>query len=142
MRGRNTRADRPKQPAGDADVNGGECFDDEDAAATRAQRDLHERVRVLSVREREELARRGTLPERIAVEQAFGTLLREMLLHNPQLTVVEVARIAKNGTLSNHLSAHVFWQRKHVLPRRSSRGGDEAPQTVAPSAAAFSIRLR
>jgi hypothetical protein len=59
-----------------------------------------ERVRQLSLRERDQVARRGPLSERVALERVFGSLVWEALLENPQLTVPEVARIAKNGTLS------------------------------------------
>jgi len=59
-----------------------------------------ERVRQLSLRERDQVARRGPLAERVALERVFGSLVWEALLENPQLTVPEVARIARNGTLS------------------------------------------
>jgi hypothetical protein len=66
-------------------------------------RNVHERVRQLSVREREQMARQGSLPERVALERAFGASLWEALLQNPQLTPPEVARICKNGGLPTPL---------------------------------------
>jgi hypothetical protein len=67
--------------------------------ASRAPRNVHERVRQLSLREREAVGRSGTLAERVALERAFGGSVWEALLQNPQLTAPEVARIAKNGAL-------------------------------------------
>ncbi len=68
-----------------------------------AARNVHERVRALSLRERETMARQGTLTERVALERAFGSSVWEGLLQNPQLTPSEVARIAKNGALPRPL---------------------------------------
>lgn len=65
----------------------------------RLPRNVHERVRQLSLREREAISRSGTLVERVALERAFGGSVWEGLLQNPQLTAPEVARIAKNGSL-------------------------------------------
>lgn len=64
---------------------------------------VHERIRSLSAREREAMARRGSLPERVALERAYAGAVWEGLLQNPQLTPPEVARIAKNGTLPRPL---------------------------------------
>ncbi len=64
---------------------------------------VHERVRGLTARERDDVARRGTMPERVALERAYGGAVWEGLLQNPGLTVVEVAKIARNGTLPRPL---------------------------------------
>lgn len=66
-------------------------------------KNLHERIRALNNQQREDVARRGSLPERIALERAFGASVWEGLLQNPQLSVAEVARIAKNGTIPKPL---------------------------------------
>lgn len=71
----------------------------EEASQARLARNVHERVRHLSLREREALCRSGTLVERVALERAFGGSVWEALLQNPQLTAPEVARMAKNGTV-------------------------------------------
>ncbi len=75
------------------------------SGASRAPRpkNVHERVRALSLREREAVARQGTLPERIALERCYGASVWEPLLQNPQLTPPEVIRIAKNGNLPKPL---------------------------------------
>jgi hypothetical protein len=63
-------------------------------------KNLYERIRCFSAREREVCARSGALTERVALERCYGSAVWEGLLHNPQLTAPEVARIAKNGTVS------------------------------------------
>jgi hypothetical protein len=74
-----------------------------DGADPPPARNVHERIRQLSPREREQVARQGTLPERVALERAFGASVWEFLLQNPQLSPVEVARICKNGGLPTPL---------------------------------------
>ena len=69
----------------------------------RQHRNLHERVRGLNAIGREKMARSGTLPERVALERQFGGSVWEGLLQNPQLTLPEVVRIAKNGGLPKPL---------------------------------------
>ena len=64
---------------------------------------MHERVRGLSIREREQMARQGALTERVALERCYGNAVWDGLLQNPQLTPSEVARISKNGTLNRPL---------------------------------------
>lgn len=60
-------------------------------------KNVQERVRKLSIREREAMARGGTLTERVALERAYGAVVWDGLLANAALTGPEVARIAKNG---------------------------------------------
>lgn len=60
-------------------------------------KNVQERVRRLNVREREAIARGGTLTERVALERAYGAAVWDGLLSNAALTGPEVARIAKNG---------------------------------------------
>jgi hypothetical protein len=61
------------------------------------------RIRQLSLHEREKVARKGQLTERVALERVFGGSVWEGLLQNPSLTVPEVAQIAKKGTLPQAL---------------------------------------
>jgi Tfp pilus assembly protein PilZ len=72
-------------------------------SAAPRPRNVHERVRALSFREREAMARQGTLSERVALERCYGASVWEALLQNPQLTPPEVIRIAKNGNLPRPL---------------------------------------
>ncbi len=60
-------------------------------------KNVQERVRRLNLREREAMARGGTLTERVALERAYGAAVWDGLLSNAALTGPEVARIAKNG---------------------------------------------
>jgi len=71
----------------------------------RRPRNLHERVRRLNSRDREAMARQGTLPERVALERCYGSAVWEALLHNQNLTPPEVSRIARNGTLPRPIVA-------------------------------------
>jgi hypothetical protein len=75
----------------------------EETHSPGAPRNLHERVRALSLAERITVARQGSLPERVVLERTFGASVWEGLLLNPQITPPEVAKIAKNGTLPRPL---------------------------------------
>jgi hypothetical protein len=68
-----------------------------------AAQNLYERVRRLTVREREAMARHGALHERVALERVWGGAAWETLLQNPQLTASELAQIAKNASLPTSL---------------------------------------
>ena len=82
---------------------------------------VNQRVRALGAREREKLARKGTLSERTALERAFGAPLWEFLLANPHVTSPEVARIAKNGTVTQPILriivANTVWVTKSEVRR-------------------------
>jgi hypothetical protein len=77
------------------------------------ERNLHDRVRNLSLAERDALARSGNLPERVALERRYGGSIWEGLLQNPMLTTREVSRMAKSGnlptTLLNLIVANAGW---------------------------------
>ena len=77
--------------------------DASDADREPIPRNIHERIRRLSSTEREKLARRGQLTERVALERAYGSTVWEGLLLNPSLTAPEVAQIAKKGTITQSL---------------------------------------
>jgi hypothetical protein len=57
----------------------------------------------LNVTEQLKIARKGELADRIAVERLYGKTVWEGLLHNPRLTIPEVARIARKGTVPKPL---------------------------------------
>jgi hypothetical protein len=73
----------------------------------------HDRIRLLSPVDQQKLAASGTLPERIALERAFGPNVWEALLANTRLTIPEVATIARKGTvprpLLESLAGHASW---------------------------------
>lgn len=89
--------------AADAPAEAEEASDAAPESDSPRAKNLHERIRALTNQQREDVARRGSLPERIALERAFGASVWEGLLQNPQLSVAEVARIAKNGTIPKPL---------------------------------------
>lgn len=82
---------------------------------------LAEQVRHLNARERDKMARSGTLTERTALERAYGSVVWEALLANPQLTTGEVVRLAKNGTITipllNVITANLAWLMKPEIRR-------------------------
>lgn len=78
--------------------------DDGDDAHPPRTRDLqqqaaHERMRKLSQIEQQKVARSGDLSDRVMLERLYGKAVWEGLLHNPKLTVPEVARMARKGTM-------------------------------------------
>jgi hypothetical protein len=72
-------------------------------AEGKVVRNLHDRMRHLSIGQREDIARHGTLVERTALERAYAGVVWEGLLQNPSISIAEVARIARNGTLPKPL---------------------------------------
>ncbi len=82
-------------------------------AAGLASPSVLERVRGLSHAEQQRLAANGSMPERIALERAVGAHVWEALLTNPRLTIPEVARIARKGTLPRplveNIAGHASW---------------------------------
>lgn len=86
-----------------ADAAEGDAAPGDSAEETSSARHLHDRIRALSLAERELVARQGSLPERVALERRFGGSVWEGLLHNPQLTSREVLRMAKSPSLPTHL---------------------------------------
>jgi hypothetical protein len=63
----------------------------------------HEQLRKLSQNEQQKVARHGDLNDRVMLERIYGKHVWEGLLHNPKLTVPEVARIARKGTMPRPL---------------------------------------
>jgi hypothetical protein len=85
-----------------------------DAAQTEhAAKTVFDRIRGLSSAEQQRLAARGTMQERIVLERTFGANVWESLLSNSRLTIPEVARIARKGTLPRQLvediAGHASW---------------------------------
>jgi hypothetical protein len=69
------------------------------ATGTRVPRNVHERLRGLTLIAQHKLAAAGELHERIVLERLYGKNVWEILLRNPRLTPPEVARIARYGSL-------------------------------------------
>lgn len=64
---------------------------------------LHERLRGLSVPEQRKIAGSRDVNERIQLERIYGKTVWEPILRNPLVTVPEVVRIAKMGSLPQPL---------------------------------------
>jgi hypothetical protein len=62
-----------------------------------------ERLRTLNVVEQLKIARRGELSDRVVIERLYGKQVWEALLQNPRITLPEVARIARKGTVPKPL---------------------------------------
>jgi hypothetical protein len=93
---------------------GGDAGDEEPTANDEPTAlHMHERLRALSVQEQQRLAASGTLSERVMLERMYGPTVWETLLRNPRLTVPEVARIGRKGTLPRPLveviAANASW---------------------------------
>jgi Tfp pilus assembly protein PilZ len=76
----------------------GELADDVQAQPAR-----HERLRKLNQTQQHKMARSGDLNDRIMLERIYGKGVWDSLLHNPKLTLPEVARIARKGTIPRPL---------------------------------------
>ena len=103
-----------EQPAHDEDAGEPERAAKEDPGEPeRAAKTVFDRVRGLSSVEQQRVAVHGTMQERIVLERTFGSNVWEALLSNSRLTVPEVARIARKGTLPRQLvediAAHASW---------------------------------
>jgi hypothetical protein len=64
---------------------------------------VQERLRGLSVVEQLRVARDGGVTERVVLERLYGKVVWEALLRNTRVTVPEVARLAKMGTMPRPL---------------------------------------
>jgi hypothetical protein len=92
---------------GDDELDSSEEMDEPEQDSPRV-RNVYDRVRHMSAREQQQLARSGNLTERIALERCFGGAVWEGLLQNPQLSGPEVAKICKKGNLAKPLLAQVL----------------------------------
>lgn len=83
-----------------ADVEAEEA---EEGREGHAPANVQERLRGLSVNEQLRVARGGSVTERIVLERLYGKIVWEALLRNTHVTVPEVARLARLGTLPRPL---------------------------------------
>ncbi len=66
-------------------------------------KNVHERLRGLTLAQQIKLAHNGEVSERMVLERMYGKNVWEALLRNPRLTGPEVARIARMGALPRPL---------------------------------------
>ncbi len=76
---------------------------EEEPLAEHAPLHVQERLRGLSVVEQLKVAREGNQAERVVLERLYGKTVWEALLRNARLTVPEVARLARLGTMPRPL---------------------------------------
>jgi hypothetical protein len=80
------------------------------------------RLRHLNEAQRMQIARSSVLEDRVVLERLYGPAVWPLLLHNPKITIAEVARIARKGTVPRPLldiiSENDQWHR-HSLVRRA-----------------------
>lgn len=73
--------------------------DDDDEDVKKVARNIHERLRGLTLAQQIKAAQHGEVSERIVLERMYGKTVWEPLLRNPRVTAPEVARIARMGAL-------------------------------------------
>ena len=76
---------------------------DDDPETKRIARNIHERLRGLTLAQQIKTAQHGEITERIVLERIYGKTVWEALLRNPRVTTPEVARIARMGSLPRPL---------------------------------------
>ncbi|MFT3928000.1 MAG: hypothetical protein QM778_36065 [Myxococcales bacterium] len=83
-------------------------FDEPDAEGTPRPRlnlsqERRDRLRNLPAAARMKVAQGPVLEDRVLLERIYGNVVWEMLLHNPRISVPEVAAMARKGTLPRPL---------------------------------------
>lgn len=95
----------------------------------------HEQLRQMTIVEQLKIARQGDLSDRVALERHVGKPVWEALLGNPRLTVVEVARIAKKGTvprpLIEQIVEHAAWTQNGLVRRALLSNPKLTPEGIA-----------
>ena len=101
---------------GESEVEGAAEVEDEgeqEAGKEPGVQTLQDRVRGMSHTEQQRVAANGSMQERIVLERTFGANVWESLLTNPRLTIPEVAKIARKGTLPRplveNIAGHAAW---------------------------------
>src|SRR3569623_3046938 len=89
--------DEPEPPPADDEPESPPA--DEDAESAAVRKNMHERLRGLTLVQQLKYARDGEMAERILLERIYGKAVWEALLRNPRITGPEVARIARMGSL-------------------------------------------
>jgi hypothetical protein len=74
-----------------------------DPAKKKAPRNVHERLRGLTLVQQIKMAQHGEASERVVLERMYGKTVWDPLLRNPRVTTPEVARIARMGAVPRPL---------------------------------------
>jgi hypothetical protein len=117
--------DEQTNPFGDASAVD---LDDEEGPPTQQRASLAGiatralKLKNLNPQQRMQVARSNIQEERVLLERLYGSAVWELLLHNPKITVPEVARMARKGTMPKPLldliADNEQWVR-HSLVRRA-----------------------
>jgi hypothetical protein len=75
----------------------------EDVERRKIARNVHERLRGLTLVQQIKAAQHGEISERMVLERIYGKTVWDPLLRNPRITGPEVARIARMGALPRPL---------------------------------------
>jgi len=90
-------------PQGDAPLLDDPVEEDDDSDQAPGTQTARDRIRAMSGAEQLRLAAAGTLTERTILERMLGPGVWETLLRNARVTIPEVARIARKGSLPRPL---------------------------------------
>lgn len=130
-----SETDSDAEAGAEASESNADADRDEHGASTdvQAQEGQLERMRNLSQSERQKLARRGELGERVLLERLYEKEVWGLLLHNPRITIPEIARIARKGSVPRPLLEQIAdnnsWIQAPIV-RRALLGN---PRTTAES---------
>lgn len=91
-------------------------------------------LRRLSYAQQQKLARTGILSDRVTLERLYGPSVWKSLLDNPKLTIPEVARIARKGTVPRPLIEtileHNAWIQASTVRRALMGNPKVAPEGI------------
>ena len=111
--------------AGDGDGHGAADPGEDDGPPTQQRVNVATRalkLKNLTPQQRMSFARSSIQEERVLLERIYGSAVWELLLHNPKITIPEVARMARKGTMPRPLLETIAdneqWIR-HSLVRRA-----------------------
>lgn len=132
--------DLPIDP--DAEDTDEDAADSSDPLLSSAAKERQLKLRNLPQAERMKIARGGSLDDRTLLERIYGNLVWEPLLRNPKITVPEVARMARKGTMPRPLLELIVdneqWIRQSVVrrallsnPRLSPEGAAKVLRTLS-----------
>jgi hypothetical protein len=112
---RELAADEPNdQPDGDDD-------DDDASEGGPGPSPRIERLRNLNEAQRIQIARGSMLEDRVVLERLYGASVWPLLLHNPKVSVAEVARMARKGSmprpLLDFIAENEGWVRQSLVRR-------------------------
>ncbi len=117
-----------------------EQADDEDAQSRDPIRmslsqQRQQKLRDLPVAERMKVARGPSLEDRTLLERIYGNAVWDALLRNPKITVPEVARLARKGTMPRTLLDLIVendnWIRQGIVRRSLLSNPRLSPEGVA-----------